>query len=274
MASIYRAPNARSKTSYIATMAYPTNIFQYTQVVDANLDTQGYLSSLQSLTTGNVRTCSKGRVLVETGERLFPGQPGISTFMVKVVDINSKLSGYIDPNCMAFAQYNDNRPVELDDGVDTSGNVLHRGQAVYTLGNATVRGTLGVSGEIVSAGQVRSSNLTTLAAQVYSTGTATIAINIDGTLGQVFSQLFTLTGGTNAFTITSTTVPPVGSVVYLILRTSGTHTTAGTVSAGTNVKMVQVALGTAASRWFGLTFVSDGTNLIQVGGDTAATAMA
>ena len=154
MASVYRAPNARSKTSYIATMAYPSNIFQYTQRQDANFVTQGYLSSLKDLTTGTASNCSKGRVLVETGERLFPGQPGISTFMVKVTDLNSKLSGYIDPNCQAFAQYNDNRPVETVDGYDTSGNVTHRGAGIFTLGNIAIQGKLDVSGGILSAGFV------------------------------------------------------------------------------------------------------------------------
>jgi hypothetical protein len=274
MASIYRGPNARSKTSYIATMAYPTNIFQYTQVVDANLVTQGYLSSLQSLTTGNVRTCSKGRILVETGERLFPGQPGISTFMVKVVDINSKLSGYIDPNCMAFAQYNDNRPVELDDGVDTSGNVLHRGVGMYTLGNATVKGTLGVSGEIVSAGAIRSSFFSTLTAITRSTGTNTDSVALNYTVAQTFSQTITITGGTNTITVDAATVPPVGSVIYLIIKTGATGTLIGqNVTAGTNVKMSTVALGTTNSKTFGLTFVSDGTNLVQVGGSAVAAAM-
>ena len=105
----------------------------------------------------------------------------------------------------------------------------------------------------------------------YSTGSATVGITVDPTAGQVRTQTFSITGGTNSFAINTAASPAVGSVVYLILKTDASHTTAASVAAGTNVKMNTVALGTAASRTFGITLVSDGTSLVQVGGSVVAT---
>ncbi len=253
MASVYRAPNARSKTSYIATMAYPSNIFQYTQSQDANFVTQGYLSSLKDLTTGTASNCSKGRVLVETGERLFPGQPGISTFMVKVTDLNSKLSGYIDPNCQAFAQYNDNRPVETIDGYDTSGNVTHRGAGIFTLGNIAIQGKLDVSGGILSAGFV---GQTSIEVGISAAGTNQATAYA---LTKQINKLSTVSAGQGV-------VLPTGTVGMRITIANGAATTvnvypagSGTINGGSGGAAVTLAgtttkdyICTAANTWFSL----------------------
>jgi hypothetical protein len=271
MSSILSQTALIKKRQYIATAVFNNNIFSYSTSVNSQLQTVGSLVVNPSATVLN---CKAGHILRENGKRLLRGvDPNITdptngasySYLVGVFDANSFLSGYIDPNSPLFAVYNSDKAVDLDqltEGVDGSTGLQDLGQPVFTRGNITT-----------TSGQISCNTLTTLTAQTLSTGSATIAITINPALGQVFSQTFTITGGTNAFTINTATIAPVGTTVYLLLKTSGTHTTAGNVSAGTNVKMATVALGTAASKTFGLTLVSDGTALIQVGGDVVPVAM-
>jgi hypothetical protein len=265
-----------SKRSYIATGVFNTYFYSYTSSRNAS---NQLVFTLAQNADATVLNCKAGHVLKENGRKLVYGVNNIDTnttttlttsgnrpyYLVGVFDSSSMLSGFIDPNSPLFAPYSTDLPNFYDRSSSTvtgpDGTTNDMGAPVFT------------SGSVTAAGQVKSSTLTTLTAQTYSTGSASIPITINPTLGQVFTQTFTLTGGTNSFTITTAATPAVGSVVYLILKTSGTHTTAGSVAAGTNVKMSTVALGTAADRTFGLTFVSDGTNLVQVGGDVVAVAM-
>ena len=271
MSSVLSHSATIRRRQYIATGVFNNNIFSYSTSVNAQLQTVGSLVVNPSATAAN---CKAGHILRENGKRLIKGvDPNITdptngasyTYLVGVFDANSFLNGYIDPNSPLFAVYNTDKPYDQDpltEGVDGSTGLQDLGQPVLTRGNITT-----------TSGQITCNALTTLTAQVLSTGSASIPITINPALGQVFSQTFTITGGTNSFTITTATVPPVGTIVYLLLKTSSSHTTAGSVAAGTNVKMNTVVLGTVASKTFGLTLVSDGTALIQVGGDVVPVAM-
>ncbi len=69
--------------SYLTTSSFNTSIFSYTTTMDYSTNiANGYLSTLSAATTVN---CPKGRILRETGRKLYPGiNPGISSMMVNV----------------------------------------------------------------------------------------------------------------------------------------------------------------------------------------------
>lgn len=280
MAYAMKGYQARAKKEYIATAPFNLKFFTYTVTgpTAAALTTTGLMTYVTGATAAN---CPAGRILREIGARIFPGaNPGLQSgetgynsvvthgehIFTKVFDAVTGFNGYIDANDAIFATYSNELPVEFVDDGETDGSTSRRGASVYTGGNVTAVGS------VTAGGQIRSTTVTS-ATQVYSTGSAANAITIDPTLGQVHVQTFTITGGTNSFTITTTAVAAAGTVVYLILKTSGTHTTTANVAAGTNVKMNTVVLGTVASRTFGLTLVSDGSSLVQVGGDVVPVAM-
>jgi len=268
------------RRQYITTTAFQNDIFRYTTSLNpTTFVTTGTLTSLATVGTATAANCPANRILRENGKKLYPSgiyvannttygapNPGVTTYMVGVYDPVTSLSGFIDPNSKVFAPYNTDKPEYVPRGINPNGNTeVDQGPPVYTLGTVTA-GT----GVTTTSGQIRSTTVTALTA--YS-GTANANADIDPTLGQVFTQSISCTGGTPTITVRCPTTPAAGSVVYLLLTTASTHTTACTVASGTNVKMVSQTIAATASRTYGLTLVSDGTNLIQVGGDIAATAM-
>ena len=273
------------RRSYITTTTFHNDIFAYTTTFNpTTFTTTGTLTSLATVGTATAANCKANTVLRENGKKLYPPgmvtansttfngapNPGVTTYMVGVYDTNTFLSGFIDPNSKIFAIYNSDKPEYVPRGINPNGNTeVDQGAPVYTLGSVTA-GT----GLITTSGQIRcSATPTSFTTATYTSGTVTIDRIIDPSLGQVFTLTVTATGaGTYTLTISSVSTPAVGSVVYLIVQTSGTHATAVTMSEGTNVQMSSVALGTVASKYFGLTFVSDGTQLVQVGSSAVATA--
>jgi hypothetical protein len=255
MATVYRENRATPARQYISTAAFDTYFFTYTVTTDPNTFVQS--GSFATVTGANATNCPRGRILRETGERLYPGQSNVNTLMVKVLDSNSCLSGYIDPNAEVFALYNADKPPSATDGFEnnaTSG--VHKGPSLYTAGNIIadggslrVTGTADVSGEIVSQGQLRSSTVTAL--------TPGATVNINPALGQIF----TLAQGSGvAVTLTCSASPPVGAMVYLIVTQAGT---AAAIGQGTRVKMASVTPTNGKTTT--IAFISDGTNINMFG---------
>ncbi len=242
MASVYADPKLRSKRTYIATSSFDTVFYAYATASAA--PTYEVTGSLSAVTGVSAAACPRGHLLRETGARLYPGaNPGISTLMVGVYDASSGLRGYIDPNAPTFAVFNSDKPVEMVDGGDNNTATPHKGQPVYT------------SGDVLAGGQIRSFTSTALPAS------GTNSVNFG--LGQVYT--ITPTGAT---TINASPVPPVGSIVYLVVTTSGT--TSYTITFGTGIKDTgNLATGTTDAKVFTVTFVSDGTNLNEVARTTA-----
>lgn len=125
-----------SRRSYLSVAPFNNAIFSYsTQTV--NFIVTGALAAVVGATA---LTCPKGRVLYETGRKLYPNNvnPGVPTYMVAVYDPQSLLNGFIDPNSPLFASYNTDRPNFLGTwGVDpgTGGGVTNDlGAPVYTNG--------------------------------------------------------------------------------------------------------------------------------------------
>lgn len=93
------------------------------------------------------------------------------------------------------------------------------------------------------------------------TAASTVAIN------PTTVHTFTLTPA-QAETISSTSVPPAGTPVYLIVTTSGT--TSYTLTFGTGFKVTTtLATGTTSAKVFVVTFISNGTVLNEVSRTTA-----
>ena len=156
MATIGRANHASylntSRLSYYSAANFYNNFFTYTTSVNAQGTTVGSLSSVSGATLAN---CPAGRVLRETGRKLYPGaNPSINTYMVSVYDAQTQLTGFIDPNSSVFTIYNTDKPNFITDGVDPTANVTDAGMSIYTLGNITAGGFISTASYITSASTI------------------------------------------------------------------------------------------------------------------------
>jgi len=128
---------ARAATQYISTRTFNNAFYSY----DVN-------SGLTLNTSSTSDNCPPGRILKETGRKLYPGiHPSIKTIMTGVYDAVTLISGFIDSNAGIFALYNAHRAPELTDGLDFNPRgtsqqegVAHKGQSVYTLGDVVAGG--------------------------------------------------------------------------------------------------------------------------------------
>jgi len=114
MATLGRSNNAStqntSRRSYISTDAYNGFFFIYSQ-------------STLSAVPGASGNAPAGRILRETGRKLYPAvNPGVSNYMVSVYDSVSLLTGFIDPNARVFAPYNADKPNFLSNDDNTAAN--------------------------------------------------------------------------------------------------------------------------------------------------------
>jgi hypothetical protein len=242
MASIAHNIKERSTNNYITTGSFNGQFFNYT--TSFNTTTLTTTGALTAVTGATVTNCPQGRVLRATGKKLYPGgaYPGVSTMLIGVYDSLSLLSGFIDPNSSVFALYNHDKPVDVIDAFDLSGNVIHKGPPVFTLG------------DVIAGRQIRSTGSTALTTV---TGTGAVADQtIDVTLGQTFT-LTTSASGAATFTLTPTAgslvTATLGSTVRIFI--SQTTANATTITFGTGFRSVgTLATGTAV-RNFVITFV-------------------
>jgi hypothetical protein len=154
--------------SYITTANFFNNLRTYqtqtnstTYAKEGRLTTPGTVAGVSTVAIVNVKTnvnlvqadCPAGRILRETGRRLYPGQnPGLNvgdkysgavvgttatqTMWVMVYDVMTGISAFINPNDTVFAVYSSDKPLELINPLEGSSFVL--GQPVLTGGLATV----------------------------------------------------------------------------------------------------------------------------------------
>lgn len=262
--------DASRHMNFITTAPWRTFFFTYSYTGPSPANNFVGAGALSLVTKANgsatdINDCPTGRILRANGRKLYPDAAALDataypdrTPLVGVFDYHSGLSGFIDPNATVFALYNVDKPVDSIDGAASSGANNHKGMSVFTGGTVTA------VGDITTSGQLRSTTSTALTAVSVSSGAATLTRDINPALGQVFTLSVQVTGGTNSIALTQTTASPSGSIVYLIVTLTALHTTAISVAGTTNMKMVTQALGTAASKVWVFTFVSDGTNLNQV----------
>jgi hypothetical protein len=122
------------RRSYISTQPFSSNFYSYTSNVWG------------SVAGANTTTCPAGRILRETGKKLYPGTaPFIDQYYVGVYDAVSLLKGFIDPNNAIFAPFNSDKPVYVGDSKDdfTNKTVNDSGAPVITNGSVFVNGLPG-----------------------------------------------------------------------------------------------------------------------------------
>ena len=94
-----------SRRSFIAAEAFNTHFFSYVMTSNA----EGSFWTLVPVPYANAQNCPAGRLLRETGRKLYPDvNPGIISPMVAVYDEVSLLTGFIDANSPIYAVYNTN----------------------------------------------------------------------------------------------------------------------------------------------------------------------
>jgi hypothetical protein len=152
-----RAP----KRSYISMRAYNNDFFSYATSVVNDFETVGTLSAVAGANAGN---CPQGRILTETGRKLYPGaNPGITHLMVGVFDYATGLSGFIDPNSAAFTPQNTDRPYYFTSpGANTAEPNPDRAPPVFTRGDLLAQGNLDLSGAAHIYGAVEIDGTTTM----------------------------------------------------------------------------------------------------------------
>lgn len=168
-----RAP----KRSYISMRAYNNDIFSYTTRIVNDYETVGTLGAVDGANAGN---CPQGRILTETGRKLYPGaNPGITHLMVGVFDYATGLSGFIDPNSSAFTPQNTDRPYYFTSpGANTVDPDPDRAPPVFTRGDVLAQGNFDLSGAAHIYGAVEIEGVTNMNSNVVIQGTTTMNSNV------------------------------------------------------------------------------------------------
>lgn len=268
--------DASRHINYISTAAFNSAFFTYTFTGPSqanNFTGSGALSAVlnSSGVAVTATDCPAGRVIRTNGKRLYPDSAALSlttypdrTPLIGVFDYHTNLSGFINPNATVFALYNVDKPVDDIGGTAAGSTNNTRGMSVYTGGNVTAIGDITTSaGNIVAtAGNIAATAGTvTAAGQIRSSTVTVIGLispqSINGTLGQVFTLA---QAASTVMTINCGTVPPAGSIVYVVITPAGTG---ALITWGTNIKGLNVTPTTGKVTT--CSFVSDGTNLNQFG---------
>jgi len=127
------------RRSFLSTENFVDYFYSYTNTGIAKVPNW----QLVPVTSDETR-CPVGRVLRENGRKLYPGpNPNITKYYVGVFDAKTFLNGFIDPNAKVFTEYNNDKPIYVDDACSDDGSddcsVLgDLGEPVYTNGNVVV----------------------------------------------------------------------------------------------------------------------------------------
>ena len=253
---------ATPKRQYIATEQFANDFYTYTTSTDANGLTTGSLTQVVGATAA---TCPAGRVLRDSGKRLYPSaHPGVTYGMVGVFDPQTFLAGFINPNSPIFAMFNTDK-VYFTDNVGDSKNsgydsnlsstgLVNEGNAVFTNGN------------VISGKQVYSDKRwsTTGAA------TATVGFPTASTINVAAGQLFYFVNPQADLTINALNCSTIGTHAYIMLSnaTLGSSINFGTgfrptalVSSGVLTNISSLGAGRVNT----IHFMGDGFGMTEVG---------
>jgi hypothetical protein len=231
------------RRSYLSTEPFNTAIYSYSTA----LVNQVYVGTLTVLPTATLANCPAGRILHETGKKLFPGaNNGINDYMVSVYDPVSLLTGFINPNDPLFSLMNTDRANFLLDGPNGAGTGLSapaRANALYTRGDVLAGGRMDLSGSALVYGSITSrSTIVAQSGVVANSGqvrvnatTSYLALNnssitVDPTLSQVYQ--IRLSTCTSTSVVVVTTPDPLvngnlnGAFLYFIVPNEGTSNVA------------------------------------------------
>jgi hypothetical protein len=199
--------------------------------------------------------CPAGRILRETGRRLYPGQnPGLNvgdkyngavvgtnatqTMWVMVYDVMTGISAFINPNDTVFAVYSADKPLELINPLE---------------GSASVLGAPVISGGVVTAvGQIRSTGAVNLTPSIVAN-----TVTLDPTAAQYFTV-----ANTGALSISAASFPVGATVRVMVSFTTGAAVTFdGNSFLGTANRTIASGAGSGA---YLFTFFSDGAKFYEV----------
>ena len=152
--SSHSSVNNTTRRSYISTAVFDDYFLSY-RIAEKKGNIIGILERLEGATC---HKCPAGRILRETGRKLYPSaNNGVKNYLVGVYDSVSLLNGFIDPNASVFAVYNSDRPTYIPNNADSSdnestGSVDNYGAPVLTSGNViSTEGFVGIQSTIQDA---------------------------------------------------------------------------------------------------------------------------
>ena len=221
-AALTSAKNS-SRLSYISVATFNTVFLTYTTSTTNYVTTGTLAANVLNPTTGVTvvaADCPAGRVLRETGRKLFPdANPNVTTCLVSVYDRITGATGFIDPNSTFFAIYNVDKANFLLQDTDEQ---VALGPPVYTGGGVTAASlTLLNHATVIAAGSSSAGNVAAFAGTsvVVSTTavTASSIILITPTTALVGAlRVSALSAGTS-FTITSTGTETAAGFNWLVI---------------------------------------------------------
>jgi hypothetical protein len=137
--SVQRTLQATPKKSYITTGDWSDYFYTYTTQTNEDRSVSGVWGEASAV------DLKAGAILRENGKKLVPGvHPDVDQLYVGVYDTTTFLSGYINPNDIVFAVFNEDKPYFLPNpsGYNPSTEQVHGvGSApTYTFGNIRVVG--------------------------------------------------------------------------------------------------------------------------------------
>ena len=236
------------RRSYISTAAFNTDIFSYsTALVNGT-----YVGTLAVLAAATAANCPQGRILHETGKKLFPGaNNGINDYLVSVYDPLSMLTGFINPNDTVFSLMNTDRANFFLDGPNGTGTGLSapaRANALYTRGDILAGGRLDLSGNALIYG---------ILADVQSVGNIPDGGSMDASGAFVAGGIVTatLTAARNirlptAESITALIGTAVGTTIeFTYINLAATHVATFTVNTGTTIVGAATVAGSTSARF-------------------------
>lgn len=242
-----------ARRSYLATEAYDGDFFSYAVTFANNIYT-GALSAVTGATAGN---CPQGRILHETGKKLYPSaNPGIAQYMVSVFDPVSMLTGFINPNNPTFSLMNTDRPAYIADSPSGTGTGIvasARANALYTRGDVLAGGRFDLSGSGLIYGNLSTIGNQTVGGGLSTIGTLSVGGNslFSGNLAQIRGVIALLdaTSVSAADLVTSRIVTATPTATRNIQLPTAAQITALTgATAGTTVEFTFINLASTATR--------------------------
>ena len=204
----HSAYSSVARRSYIPTEIFTSAFFTYT----VSLTNEVYSGAFAAVTSDATK-CPAGRILHETGKKLYPGaNPDVNQYMVSVFDPVSMLTGFINPNNPIFSLMNTDRPAYINDSVGGSGTGgltdSARANALYTRGDVLAGGRFDLSGSGLIYGSLSTivnvdiSGSETVRGSITSSSTINAAAGVVTTAGQVRGNSKTNQSSLNNATIT------------------------------------------------------------------------
>lgn len=220
-------PQLPNKT-FISTKAFNGSIFTYSTRLNANFVTEGVLVAHPSFTVANSQA---GRVLHANGRRLIPEvNPGVTSFLLGVLDPVTGLNGFIDPSSNVFAAYDANLPVQYNDGTSfvppTGGKGAHLSSGPQ-IPNPVAVGNMSILSN--------STTVTVLAGSVDTIKVGSLISAVGLSNGTYISAFGTGTGGSGTYVLSTT--PTTSTDVSFITSTlpyspGSTSLSAGSATCG------------------------------------------